>query len=66
MKKDFCSHDGACRLEKIIAAYWESQGFPVPEFTKKIAGFDSRIRAARVDLRSTMKNGSPIGGQGNA
>ena len=55
---DYCSTDGATRLQEKIADYWRKQGLDVDvELVKE--GFVSTMRSARTDVRSDMVNGMP-------
>ena len=55
---DFCSKDGASRLQNLIIEFWRKKGFDVDvELVNQ--GFVSTMRSARTDLRSNMVNGMP-------
>ena len=55
---DYCSSDGANRLQAIIADYWRKKGFDVNvELVHQ--GFVSTMRSSRFDVRSDMVNGMP-------
>ena len=55
---DYCSRDGASRLQNLIIDFWRKKGFDVDvELVNQ--GFVSTMRSARTDLRSDMVNGMP-------
>ena len=55
---DYCSSDGANRLQAVIADYWRKKGFDVNvELVHQ--GFVSTMRSSRFDVRSDMVNGMP-------
>lgn len=55
---DYCSKDGASRLQNLITEFWRKKGFDVNvELVSQ--GFVSTMRSARTDLRSNMINGMP-------
>ena len=55
---DYCSSDGANRLQTVIAEYWRKKGFDVNvELVHQ--GFVSTMRSSRFDVRSDMVNGMP-------
>ena len=55
---DYCSSDGAGRLQAVIADYWRKKGFDVNvELVHQ--GFVSTMRSSRYDVRSDMVNGMP-------
>ena len=55
---DYCSSDGANRLQAVIAEYWRKKGFDVNvELVHQ--GFVSTMRSSRFDVRSDMVNGMP-------
>ncbi|MBB4658437.1 hypothetical protein [Parvularcula dongshanensis] len=55
---DYCSSDGANRLQVLIADYWRKKGFDVNvELVQQ--GFVSTMRSSRYDVRSDMVNGMP-------
>lgn len=55
---DYCSSDGAGRLQAVIADYWRKKGFDVDvELVQQ--GFVSTMRSSRFDVRSDMVNGMP-------
>lgn len=55
---DFCSNDGAVRLQAMIREYWKKQGYDV-DVKLVQEGFVSTMRSSRYDLRSDMVNGMP-------
>lgn len=55
---DFCSSDGASRLQNAIRDYWRKKGFDV-EIELVHEGFVSTMRSSRFDIRSNMVNGMP-------
>lgn len=55
---DYCSSDGANRLESIIRDYWKKQGYEV-DVRLVQEGFVSTMRSSRFDVRSNMVNGMP-------
>ncbi|WP_041534975.1 hypothetical protein [Parvularcula bermudensis] len=55
---DFCSNDGASRLQALIQDYWRKKGYDVHvELVHQ--GFVSTMRSSRFDIRSDMVNGMP-------
>lgn len=55
---DYCSKDGASRLQKMIIEFWRKKGYDVNiELVNE--GFVSTMRSARTDVRSNMVNGMP-------
>jgi hypothetical protein len=55
---DFCSNDGASRLQNLIRDYWKKKGYDVSvELVHQ--GFVSTMRSSRFDIRSDMVNGMP-------
>ncbi|GGY38826.1 hypothetical protein [Parvularcula lutaonensis] len=55
---DYCSNEGAVRLQSMIRDYWKKQGFDV-DVKLVQEGFVSTMRSSRYDLRSDMVNGMP-------
>ena len=55
---DYCSKDGASRLQRMIADFWRKKGYEV-DIELVNEGFVSTMRSARTDLRSNMVNGMP-------
>lgn len=55
---DWCSNDGANRLQTMIQAYWRKKGFDV-DVQLVHEGFVSTMRSSRFDVRSNMVNGMP-------
>jgi hypothetical protein len=55
---DFCSNEGASRLQALIRDYWKKQGFDV-DVKLVQEGFVSTMRSSRYDVRSDMVNGMP-------
>lgn len=55
---DYCSNEGAVRLQAMIREYWKKQGFDV-EVKLVQEGFVSTMRSSRFDVRSDMVNGMP-------
>ena len=55
---DYCSSDGAGRLQAVIADYWRKKGFDV-DVELVHEGFVSTMRSSRFDVRSNMVNGMP-------
>ena len=55
---DYCSSDGAGRLQAVIADYWRKKGFDV-NIELVHEGFVSTMRSSRYDVRSNMVNGMP-------
>lgn len=56
--RDWCDRAGAHALKAQIEAYWAERGEAVQVMLHDV-GFHPAIRAARVDVRSDMKNGLP-------
>lgn len=56
--RDFCSRSGAQELKARIESYWADRGHSVQVMLHE-TGFHPAIRAARVDVRSDMRNGFP-------
>ncbi len=55
---DYCSNDGASRLQSLIREYWRKKGYDVSvELVHQ--GFVSTMRSSRFDIRSDMVNGMP-------
>lgn len=58
LMSDFCSNDGANRLQSLIRDYWRKKGYDVDvELVQE--GFVSTMRSSRCDVRSNMVNGMP-------
>ena len=55
---DWCGRDGAYALKEKIESYWKARGFSV-QIIMQPAGFLPSMRSARMDIRSTMRNGLP-------
>lgn len=55
---DWCSKEGANRLQGLIKEYWKKRGFDV-EVELVHEGFVSTMRSSRFDVRSNMINGMP-------
>ncbi|MGF1462641.1 MAG: phosphoglycolate phosphatase [Maricaulaceae bacterium] len=55
---DWCTPDGARRLQQRIESYWRERGYEV-SITLIDAGFMPAMRSARTDVRSDMVNGLP-------
>jgi hypothetical protein len=58
LMSDYCSNDGAARLQSIIRDYWRKQGYDV-DVKLVQEGFVSTMRSSRFDVRSNMVNGMP-------
>lgn len=55
---DYCSNEGASRLQSMIRDYWRKQGYDVNvELIHQ--GFVSTMRSSRFDIRSNLVNGMP-------
>lgn len=59
-EEEYCDRNGAVVLKEKIEAYWRARGHEV-QVDLRDAGFHPAIRAARVDLRSNLRNGFPPG-----
>ena len=57
--RDFCTREGALRLQSMIEAYWAEQGHDDVIVSLKAAGFVPNMRSVRTDVRSNMINGRP-------
>ena len=55
---DYCSGDGASRLQTAIRDYWRKKGYDV-DVELVHQGFVSTMRSSRFDIRSDMVNGLP-------
>ncbi|WOI52548.1 hypothetical protein [Parvularcula sp. LCG005] len=55
---DYCSSDGASRLQLAIQDYWRKKGYDV-DIELIHEGFVSTMRSSRFDIRSDMVNGMP-------
>ena len=64
MTGDYCTQDGAVRIKEKIGAYWAERGKTV-EVNLVQGGFLASMRSARMDVRSTMVNGVPVGNTEN-
>jgi len=62
MNSDYCSREGAARLQETIRNYWRKQGFDV-DIQLVNEAFVPAMRSARTDVRSNMVNGMPRFGQ---
>ncbi len=58
MSGDWCTTEGARRLEQKIEEYWKERGYDV-DVNLVDAGFMPAMRSARCDVRSDMVNGMP-------
>ncbi|MEM0928883.1 MAG: hypothetical protein AAGI89_06285 [Pseudomonadota bacterium] len=55
---DYCTNEGASRLQSLIREYWKKQGYDV-DVKLVQEGFVSTMRSSRFDVRSDMVNGMP-------